>query len=147
MAGPRKRTEEEKKLSERLFEARRALQQVLPEKIAELLTSDHRCLTTGDVWRWRDDVVKKALEMAEPRSDAEMGKSHLPRAYCPLCGDSSQDPYNRGFAFPSGLTMHLCGEKRSHECAVLRVFRLEALDRVEDEFMLRLRTPKNPKAD
>jgi hypothetical protein len=131
---------EEKKLSERLYNAIMALRQVLPAEIVELLTSDQKCVTNSDVWQWRDCVAEAILDKATPRSDREMGYTSLPRAYCPLCGGSSQSPLERGFAFPAGLKKHLCGDGNAHECCVLKVFREHALDQIADEFVMRMRT-------
>lgn len=104
-----KETEERlKDTEERLFHAHNALRSVLPAAIYDLLTSDHKCLTRDDVWKWHDSVIESALKMAQiiqqPGSD---------RAYCPLCGGTTTSPYIQGFDFPNGLTVHLRGERRA----------------------------------
>jgi hypothetical protein len=129
---------EEISLSERLQIARMALRDILRPEIVKLLTSDDECRTISDVWEWRDRVVETVIDMAEPADDREMENSDGPRVCCPLCGGSTQS--DRRFALPVGLRMHLSGKTSARECSVLRVFREIALENVEDDFIIRLRT-------
>ena len=46
------------------------------------------------------------------------------RAYCPLCGGSSQNFYGgEGYAYPDGLRRHLESSYNAHRCAIVGLCR------------------------
>jgi hypothetical protein len=105
--------------------------------------------SSRELLRWRQSVIERVLEIAEPRPDREMGEplGSGTRAYCPLCRGSSASGSHRGFAFPDGLRSHLLGARRADECLIMEAARLAARDHVQDEIaqhMRRWRLEKKP---
>lgn len=82
---------------------------------------------------WLERVADQIIETVEPLSK-EHGSYFEPRAYCPLCGDGSSSPYDRGFAIPEGLRRHLTGWGRSSHCSVTGAAHQLALDYFRDKF-------------
>ena len=88
---------EEISLSERLRNARTAIQDILRREVVTLrrevftlLTSDSECRTIPDVYKWRDDVVEAVVDMVKQVEGLEMEGSDGLRVCCPLCGGSTQ---------------------------------------------------------
>lgn len=129
-------TEAADRLKHEVFMLRQAIRCLLPEKVADVLSSYHDCESVHDVLQWDAKVLKLILKFAQPRPAHEMG-DYLgwgERAYCPLCKASTQGPYaNEGFKFPEGLLMHLRGNGNAPECLIMRAARVEAREHV-DEF-------------
>ena len=127
----------DRELTERLREAIDALRIFVPNTVWKLMTSNEECFTRCDVFNWRDRIAASVLELAEPLAE-QPGYFGI-RTNCPLCGAGSSQPYVKGFAFPNGLRMHLCGERNAHECTLMRVFKNKALADIENEFLMSLR--------
>jgi hypothetical protein len=144
MAMPKNRNEEREE-AERLrtqFDVlREAVQCLLTWKVAGVVFSYQDCGTFRDVSRWRESVIERVLELAEPHPDREMGEplGSGTRAYCPLCRSSSMSAHHKGFAFPDGLRSHLLGPRRADECLVMEAARLAARDHVQDEIAQQVR--------
>jgi hypothetical protein len=132
MRKPTIQQESVRELEDRLFRAQQALRLLLPPKLLHLLASDGECLTREDVWKWWDTVVQAVAKMGEVIPES-VGKTTKERAYCPVCGGSSNSPYTSGFEYPNGLLLHLRGKRGAHECSVLQVFREKALASIENE--------------
>lgn len=104
-----------RRLKEELWMARYALLGTLPAELHQLLTNYHGCETRKESYGWLDRVAEAILELAQPLPETIQGLGG-PRGMCPLCGDGSNSPYERGFALPEGLRRHLVGYGRSHQC-------------------------------
>jgi hypothetical protein len=122
-----------KKLEEELWSARVAIIGLAPSKYRDLLKSYYRCEAHKDSYNWLDRVADQIIDTVEPLSK-EQGSYLEPRAYCPLCGDGSSSPYDRGFAIPEGLRRHLTGWGRSSQCSVTEAAHQLALDYFHDKF-------------
>lgn len=110
-----------RRLKDELWMARSTIIELLPERQRVILESCRDCSTEMKERAWRDSTIKKIMELAERYPPEEMGDyvSIAPRALCPLCGESSLNPFGvRGFAFPEGLLRHLKGSHNSQRCRV-----------------------------
>src|SRR5688572_12706949 len=112
--------DEIRKLRSELYSARRTIVDLMPDKISQLLGDYYRCDTRIDLHRWHGEVIDAIVEMASPLAGLRDSYFHAPRAraYCPLCGDGSQGPYEEGFALPEGLRRHLAGWGNCRQCRV-----------------------------
>lgn len=109
------------KLENDLYMARRTIINLMSEDIQNILMSYHSCSTYEDSWKWADITADKIIRLAETKPATEMSEycSSTPRALCPLCKESSLNPFGtKGFAIPEGLRRHLLGHNNSHECQV-----------------------------
>lgn len=121
-------------LEGRLYYAVHGALDLLPAPVRELLGAYTWCSTRDDLRRWEQWVIERALALAEVHPAEEMGDymRSSPRAYCPICGDSSSSPYSRGYAFPTGLTWHLEGSRRSARCIYFKMVWEQARDEVRE---------------
>ena len=127
--------EEVRKLRSDLWMARRNLIELMPQPLEEMLTSYFSLKSREDVYRWWQDVVENVLTRATPKSWQEMkGASSISdRAYCPLCGGSSQNINGEmGFAYPEGLRRHLGGTFNARPCTVMEAAKQLARDHVDN---------------
>src|SRR2546430_17552179 len=111
-------------LRDELSRARSTVLQLMPERIRDILVSYHNCRSTSELREWQYKTAEKLVEVAESRPAHEMGAyaSLSPRALCPLCGGSSDNPGSAlGFALPEGLLRHLVGSHNASPCPVLEV--------------------------
>jgi hypothetical protein len=106
-----------KKLESELYMTRLKLLSIVPEKFHEIFRSYCSCETRESTYHWYDDAAERIIDLSVPLSP-EHGSYWRPRAYCPLCGDGSQSPYDEGFALPEGLRRHLTGWGNSRQCVV-----------------------------
>lgn len=104
-----------RKLKDELWMARYALLRTLPAELHQLLISYHSCETRKESYRWLDRIAEAILGVAKPLPETIQSWSG-PRGMCPLCGDGSSSPYERGFALPEGLRRHLVGYGNTHQC-------------------------------
>ncbi|SRR5712691_10802663 len=111
-------------LRDELSRARSTVLQLMPEQIRDILVSYSNCRSTSELREWQYKTAQKLLQFAEARSAHEMGTyaSLSPRALCPLCGGSSENPSGSlGFALPEGLLRHLLGSHNAAACAVFEI--------------------------
>jgi hypothetical protein len=107
--------DEIRKLKDELYFARRAIVNLMPDKISELLGGYFHCETRNDLHRWQGEAIAAIIETASPLTPHD---AYFPRAYCPLCGEGSQGPYEEGFSLPEGLRRHLAGWGNCRQCSV-----------------------------
>jgi hypothetical protein len=95
----------------------RAIINLMPKNVQEILRSYSGCQPRDETHSWTDDVAKKVIALAKvpPEESSRYGRD---RAYCPLCGDGSSSPYQRGFSVPEGLRRHLIGWGQTRQCDV-----------------------------
>lgn len=101
--------------------ARRTIINLMSEDIQNILMSYYSCSTYDDSWKWANITADKIIQLAEVKPATEMSEycSSTPRALCPLCKESSLNPFGtKGFAIPEGLRRHLLGHNNSQECQV-----------------------------
>lgn len=122
-----------RKLKEELWAARMTIIRLAPMKYRDALESYYRCEVREESYAWLERVSEQIIETVEPLS-TEKGAYFEPRAYCPLCGDGSLSPYDRGFALPEGLRRHLTGWGRSNHCSVTEAARRLSLDHFQSKF-------------
>ncbi|WP_136525368.1 hypothetical protein [Geomonas ferrireducens] len=112
------------RLKNELFEARVTILNLMPEKIARILSSYYEVKSTREGHNWEHEVAELIISEAKLLSK-EDGSYWQDRAYCPLCGRGSNSPYDRGFAIPEGLRRHLTGWGNATRCEVMEAtFRL-----------------------
>jgi hypothetical protein len=118
-----------RKLKDELWMARYVLLRTLPAELYQLLTSYHDSETREKSYRWLDRIAEAIVELAQPLPETiqSWGGS---RGMCPVCGDGSSSPYERGFALPEGLRRHLVGYGNTHQC----VFTQTALKLARDDW-------------
>lgn len=104
-----------RELKNELWMARYALLRTLPDELHQLLISHRGCETRKASYGWLDRVAEAILKVAQPLPETIQSWSG-PRGMCPLCGDESSSPYERGFALPEGLRRHLVGYGNTHQC-------------------------------
>jgi hypothetical protein len=119
------------RLEAEVDEARRDVVEMAPEEMWGALHGYTLCGSRKEQFRWERDVVAAAIALAMPNPAA----SHWqPRAPCPLCRGGAHSPDIGGFALPEGLSWHLVGRGRTHQCSVTKAaFRL-AQGHLQDYF-------------
>lgn len=107
-----------RRLKDDLFEARHAVIELMTPAVRNVLSSHYHCVTIEDTYMWMEDVCDDLAELADvlPPVPFYFGE----RANCPLCGRGPDSPYDKGFALPDGLRMHLQGKGKAHQCSVMR---------------------------
>jgi hypothetical protein len=107
-----------RRLEDELDQTCRTVLHLMPENVRELLESYSACESRDETHRWDDTVAEQITAFAKvlPRQ----GPYSSDRAYCPLCGEGSQSPYESGFTLPEGLRRHLVGYGNTHLCRVMR---------------------------
>ncbi len=121
-----------KRLQDELLTARYVILSLMPESLRNLLTSYYNCKSREDTYQWDNMVAEKLLEYVEiipyhPENGRE-------RAYCPLCGEGSDDPYEKGYALPEGLRRHVAGEGNTKKCPVVEQIRHLAMAYWDSKF-------------
>lgn len=109
-----------RKLREDLWCARHTIIGLMPDAAKRILESYSDCVTTDDVDLWVRCIAADLIDLATPIQPAAKGSQ---RGHCPLCGDEARTPYERGFALPEGLRMHLEGKVNSRQCPVVEAAR------------------------
>ena len=107
-----------KGLEDELYQARRAILSLMPEKVQETLDSYYLCEIQEETRRWEHNTEKNIIGLAELLPQKTIYSSD--RAYCPLCGEGSLSPYEEGFNIPEGLSRHLSGWGNNRQCEVFR---------------------------
>lgn len=110
--------DEIRRLKSELHSARRTIVDLMPDEISRLFGDYFDCETRNDLDRWQGEVIEAIIETASPLKPVHDSYYFAPRAYCPLCGDGSQGPYDEGFALPEGLRRHLAGWGNCRQCSV-----------------------------
>ncbi|MDY0260059.1 MAG: hypothetical protein RBR41_10405 [Desulfovibrio sp.] len=114
------------RLQNELLTARYVILHLMPENLHKLLTSYYNCKSREDTYHWENLIAEKLLEYVEiiPYHPV-YGRE---RAYCPLCGEGSDAPYEEGYALPEGLRRHIAGEGNTKKCPVVEQIRHLAVD-------------------
>ena len=107
-----------RRLEDELFEARHAVLELMAPAVRKVLDSHYHCVTIEDTEWWMEDVCDDLVELADvlPPVPYYFGK----RGNCPLCGDGPDSPYDKGFALPEGLRMHLQGKGKARQCSAMK---------------------------
>ena len=111
------------RLRNELFVARMAIIGMAPREFQDFLSGFFSCKSRKEAYEWHHKTVQKIVERVQPKLATEMGDVEYngPRAYCPLCGSSSDNIFQvRGFAYPEGLTRHLKGSFNARHCDVMK---------------------------
>ena len=109
-------------LEAELDEVRRDLVEMAPAEMWRALHGYTSCGSREEQFRWEQDVVAAAVALAAPDP---VGSHWQPRAWCPLCRSGTHSSELGGFALPEGLSWHLLGRGRTHQCSVTKAaFRL-----------------------
>ncbi len=109
-----------RRLEDDLYSTRRTIIDLMPEPIAKALASYYGCETRKESYTWENRTVDFIISQADILKPEE-GSYQSDRAYCPLCGQGSSSPYERGFSVPEGLRRHLEGWGNTHRCSVMDV--------------------------
>jgi hypothetical protein len=122
------------RLKNELDQARRTILLLMPQNVQPVLSSYFSCEARQQTYGWESDVADKIIALAQILPPAE-GSFLSDRAYCPLCGDGSSSPYQRGFSIPEGLHRHLVGWGGNvHQCRVMEAAVSLARDYWHDKF-------------
>lgn len=116
-------TDEMAKMRSELFATRMALVNMAPVEFGEFLIDFFNCNSNPEAYEWHERAAQKILSRVKAKPAAEMGDFHSnsDRAYCPLCGGSSDNVFGtKGFAYPEGLHRHLTGSYNARHCAVMK---------------------------
>ena len=108
------------RLTEELHELREAVLNLVPKELGELLSTHHQ-YPHDDLYKWKNSVIAKTIEYAEPIASYYIEE----RALCPLCGKGSMSAHQPGFKLPEGLSRHLTGSS-ANKCAVMRTMERRA---------------------
>ncbi|MFM0097116.1 hypothetical protein PQQ87_16005 [Paraburkholderia nemoris] len=105
-----------KTLESELYMARASIIGLMPDPLRAPLHSYYSVKSREDSYRWREDVAQQIIDQATilPQTVGYLGD----RAMCPLCGDGSSSPYEKGFSMPEGLRRHLVGFGNTRQCVV-----------------------------
>jgi hypothetical protein len=79
-----------------------------PPEAREKLQGYRACTTSEELWEWRRSVIEFVIGLAQPIPKASYFEE---RAYCPLCRGGGRSPYTPGYKVPSGLELHLQGNR------------------------------------
>jgi hypothetical protein len=109
--------DEIRQLKNKLYSARSPIVDLMPKDIADLLQNHRGCESRADTYKWQSDVVDTIIDKAIFLPE-RVSYSGVQRAYCPLCRDGSQGPYDEGFAISEGLRRHLIGWGNVRQCRV-----------------------------
>jgi len=77
----------------------------------------YACRSRRELYRWKHEAVEQIINLATILSEEE-GSYFSDRAYCPLCGEGSSAPYEKGFSVPEGLRRHPAGRGNIQKCSV-----------------------------
>jgi len=122
-----KRVETIESLKHDLSTVRWTVLSLMPEDVQRILGSYYDCGSEEEALMWENITAEKIIALAEilqSRGWAFFGE----RAYCPLCKNGSNSPFEEGFAVPEGLRRHLVGWGNTHQCGIFKV----ALDLARD---------------
>jgi hypothetical protein len=119
-------------LKDELWRTRMTVIGLMPAKMEPLLVEYHFCKDYREGAKWQRKVLDAVLSIAETNLIKHQHSSD--RAICPLCNGGSQDFYATGFAFPEGLTRHLMGLGKAHQCSVMSAIVGLAYDHWNKEF-------------
>jgi hypothetical protein len=117
---PNAEEHEIRQLKDTLGLTRQILIGLLPWETAEALRHFIQEYSTSGDWKLIQDLPEKLVEMAYD-SAFWPPLYGCQRALCPLCGQGSQSPYEKGFALPIGLQRHLMGRGNATQCGVMEI--------------------------
>jgi len=112
--------DEIRQLREALEFTRQIMIGLLPTEIAKALRNFVSQYAASGDWELIQDLPEKLVEMAYD-SAFWPPLYGCQRALCPLCGQGSQTPYEKGFALPIGLQRHLMGQSNATQCGVMEI--------------------------
>jgi hypothetical protein len=121
------------RLEDELYLARQAVRSLLPDDVNARFSSYYDCDDRRAAHQWEHDLIDYVIGRAQPLTRDEGSYFGL-RGYCPLCGNGSTSPYDRGFALPEGLSRHLSGAGNTGRCAVFETLLSQARDYWEPRF-------------
>ncbi|MEX2494822.1 MAG: hypothetical protein WD448_01970 [Woeseia sp.] len=113
-------------MRDELYRARRAILDLMPHDLEELLTSYYQCESSSETYRWPDNVAYRIIDLI-PDKTKETTYFGEVRANYPLCGRRTQGPFDEGFKLPEGMRRHLTGYGNARQCDVM--YAAEALAR------------------
>jgi hypothetical protein len=120
-----------RRLESDLYMARSTVVNLMPERLAKVLTDYYHCQSRDDFWKWQQGAIEAVIQ--EAVVDPEI--SHIiKRGWCPLCRRGSSGPYESGYALPEGLARHLEGRGNAAECPVTKAAFDMARDYLQDRF-------------
>jgi hypothetical protein len=116
-------TDEINRLRGDLLVARLTVIRLMSEPIQEILNGWKKCSSLEDFLAWQQSAAEQIVAIADVKVPEEMQSlgSSTPRAYCPLCHESTEWFNLEGFAYPDGLLRHLMGTHRATPCAVFAI--------------------------
>lgn len=138
MSAPRKKQpsiasqssqQENERLKKQLEITRQALITLLPKKVASTAEDFLHNYSAHDRDTALTDFVAKLIDHATLSAFPDAGCMNEVRAYCPLCGEGSQGPYEEGYRIPGGMARHLYGRHNCHQCHIMTVLVEMAKDR------------------
>src|SRR5262245_28305236 len=106
------RASELRHLEDELYAARRAIINLMPEKVGRVLESYHACESTREYYAWREEAADQLIALVPPDTIKQR------RTNCPLCGSGGHGPFADGFTVPEGMRRHLTGYGNTHHCPV-----------------------------
>ena len=110
-------------LRDELREAWLDLLEMVPDEAQNILTSYRTLKTREEMFAWLNSVAEQVIEKTQPKPAREMSglDPNSSRAFCPLCGGSSQGFFGElGFVHPEGLRRHLRGDHNARQCRVMK---------------------------
>src|SRR5262245_59034258 len=110
------RASELRDLKDELYAARRAVINLMPEKVAQVLGSYHKCKSTREYYAWCEEAAGQIITLVPPDTIKQSYDGR--RASCPLCGSVGHGPFADGFTVPEGMRRHLTGYGNTHHCPV-----------------------------
>lgn len=121
-------------LENELYNARRTILILVPDKLQTVVDSYSDCISRQDVSDWLLEVANKVVLFAKI---ADAG-----RAECPLCHSFGSNLYSQGYKVPEGLLRHLIGFGRVNQCPVMRHLNGLAREQVDQEARIDLQALK-----
>lgn len=123
---------EKERLKKELREARRALFDLMPENVQQILHSYRQCKSSEEGRFWRHKAINDLVGIAEPlppKTYAALG-----RCICPMCRRGPTSAYYEGFTLPEGLRRHLDGYGNTRMCDVFSVILSDIGERLHEMF-------------
>ena len=110
---------EVRRLKDDLFWIRYDLLHIMPKEIFDILGEGCTSNSKIKMIEWQKRAVEKVLAFAEKLPPVQSSPTS-DRVYCPLCGQGSTSPGDKGFSLPIGLKRHLEGFGNSRQCVVMK---------------------------
>lgn len=123
---------EKEQLKKELRKARRALFDLMPENVQQILHSYRQCKSSEEGRFWRHKAINELVDIAEPlppKTYASLG-----RGICPMCRRGPNSAYYEGFTLPEGLRRHLDGYGNTQMCDVFSVLLSDIGEKLHEMF-------------